>query len=152
MAEESKLFSMQEVIEGITNKLVYRHPHVFGDVSVRDAGEVLLNWEKLKRAEKKDRKYLLDGIPKDLPALLTADKLQSKAAKVGFDFANVEAAKDKILEELQETLEAIKLGEEEKIEEEMGDLLFSVVNFARLKHINPEIALLKSDAVRYLDS
>lgn len=141
MAEEAKLFSMQDVIDGITEKLIRRHPHVFGDVNVKDAGEVLINWEAIKRAEKKDRTSVLDGIPKDLPALMSAYKLQHKAAKVGFDWPDIDPVWDKLEEELRELEEAIADGKVEKIEEELGDVLFTVVNIARFLKIDAEVAL-----------
>lgn len=141
MAEEAKLFSMQDVIDGITEKLICRHPHVFGDVNVKDAGEVLINWEAIKRAEKKDRTSVLDGIPKDLPALMSAYKLQHKAAKVGFDWPDIDPVWDKLEEELRELEEAIADGKVEKIEEELGDVLFTVVNIARFLKIDAEVAL-----------
>lgn len=141
MAEEAKLFSMQDVIDGITEKLIRRHPHVFGDVNVKDAGEVLINWEAIKRAEKKDRTSVLDGIPKDLPALMSAYKLQHKAAKVGFDWPDIDPVWDKLEEELRELEEAIADGKVEKIEGELGDVLFTVVNIARFLKIDAEVAL-----------
>lgn len=141
MAEEAKMFSMQDVIDGITEKLIRRHPHVFGDVNVKDAGEVLTNWEAIKRAEKKDRTSVLDGIPKDLPALMSAYKLQHKAAKVGFDWPDIDPVWDKLEEELHELEEAIADGKVEKIEEELGDVLFTVVNIARFLKIDAEVAL-----------
>ena len=139
MAEEAKLFSMQDVIDGITEKLIRRHPHVFGDVNVKDAGEVLINWEAIKQAEKKDRKSILDGVPKDLPSLMAADKLQQKAAKVGFDWPDIDPVWDKLEEELRELEDAIVDEQPEKIEEELGDVIFTIVNIARF---------LKVDAAR----
>lgn len=142
IAEESGLFSMQEVIDGITRKLIHRHPHVFGDVSVRDAGEVVLNWEAIKKAEKKDsRSSALDGVPAALPALLRADKLQQKAAGVGFDWDNIDPVWEKIREELAELREAVAENNKAEMENELGDVLFSVVNLARFLKLDSELAL-----------
>lgn len=141
MAEEAMLFSMQDVIDGITEKLIRRHPHVFGDVDVKDAGEVLANWEAIKQAEKTERTSILDGVPKDLPSLMVAYKLQHKAAKVGFDWPDIDPVWDKLEEELRELEEAIVDGQKEKIEEELGDVLFTIVNISRFLKIDPEVAL-----------
>lgn len=141
MAEEAGYFSMQDVIDGITEKLIRRHPHVFGDVSVKDAGEVLVNWEAIKRAEKKDRKSVLDGVPKDLPALMASYKLQNKASKVGFDWPDIEPVWDKLTEEVRELEEATVEKSPEHIAEEVGDVLFTMVNLARFLKIDPELAL-----------
>ena len=141
MAEEAGLFSMQDVIDGITEKLIRRHPHVFGDINVKDADEVLTNWEAIKRAEKKDRKSVLDGVPKDFPALMAAYKLQHKAAKVGFEWPDVDPVWDKLREEVEELEEATVDAAPERIEEELGDVLFTIVNLARFLKIDPEIAL-----------
>lgn len=145
IAEESGLFSMQDVIDGITAKLIRRHPHVFGDVSVRDAGEVVLNWEAIKKAEKKDsRPSALDGVPAALPALLCADKLQQKAAGVGFDWDNIDPVWEKIKEELVELREAVAKKNAVEMENELGDVLFSVVNLARFLKLDSELALNKT--------
>lgn len=142
MAEESKVFSMQQVIDGITEKMVRRHPHVFGDITVRDAGEVVLNWDAIKRQEYgSERPSVLDGIPKGLPSLMRAYKLQSKAAKVGFDWDSIPPVWDKIEEELLELKAAHAQGQVADMEGELGDVLFSVVNLARFLHIDAEVAL-----------
>jgi tetrapyrrole methylase family protein/MazG family protein len=142
MAEETGDFSMQDVIDGITEKMIRRHPHVFGDISVKDSGEVLLNWEAIKREEKKaERKSLLDGVPNGLPALLRADKLQGKAAKAGFDWDDIAPVWDKLDEEIAELKEAAATGDKSAIEGELGDVLFSVVNLARFLKIDGELAL-----------
>ncbi|AIF50032.1 nucleoside triphosphate pyrophosphohydrolase [Pelosinus sp. UFO1] len=142
IAEESKIFSMQDVIDTVTEKMVRRHPHVFGDIKVRDAGEVVLNWDAIKKQEHgHDRHSVLDGIPKGLPSLMRAYKLQSKAAKVGFDWDCIEPIWDKIYEELTELKEACTEGQAADIEAELGDVLFSVVNLARFLKIDGEIAL-----------
>ena len=141
MAEESGSFSMQDVIDGICSKLIRRHPHVFGQISVRDAGEVILNWEQIKKEEKKERKSLLDGVPKDLPALMGACKLQQKAAKAGFDWDDIEPVWGKLDEEIAELKQAIQQQDSAHTEEELGDVLFSVVNLARFLKVDAETAL-----------
>ncbi len=141
MAEEAGCFSMQDVIDGITEKLIRRHPHVFGDVNVKDADEVLKNWEAIKRMEKKERKSVLDGIPKDLPSLMVAYKLQNKAAKVGFDWPDIDPVWDKLDEEIRELEEATVDSSHERIEEELGDVLFTIVNLARFLKLDAEVAL-----------
>lgn len=142
IAEESGMFSMQDVIDGVTEKLIRRHPHVFGDISVADAGEVVLNWEAIKKEEKKSsRKSVLDGVPNGLPALMRADKLQNKAAKVGFDWDNIAPVWGKINEELTELQAAAAAGDKAEIAAELGDVLFSVVNLARFLKVDSELSL-----------
>lgn len=133
---------MQEVVDGITEKLVRRHPHIFGDVQAADAAAVMVNWEEIKRQEKPERISVLDGVPQGLPALMAAEKLQAKAAKVGFDWDEIGPVWDKCREELQELEEAVAEGGEEHVAEELGDLLFAVVNLARFLGVTPELALL----------
>ena len=142
MAEEAGEFSMQDVVEGVTEKLVRRHPHVFGDVQAADAGSALISWEAVKKQEKKERKSLLDGVPKDLPALMAAQKLQGKAAKAGFDWDTPEPVWAKIHEELAELKEAVAEGDAGHITEELGDVLFTIVNLARFLKADSELALL----------
>ena len=142
IAEESKVFTMQQVVDVITEKMVRRHPHVFGDITVRDAGEVLLNWDAIKKQEYgSERLSVLDGIPKGLPSLMRAYKLQAKAAKVGFDWDTIGPVWDKIQEELTELKSACTQGKMPEIEGELGDVLFSVVNLARFLKIDAEVAL-----------
>lgn len=141
MAEEAGRFDLQEVIDEVTDKLIRRHPHVFGDLDVADSDEVLKNWEQIKKEEKTERTHVLDGVAQGLPALLRAYKLQGKAAKVGFDWDNKEAVWNKVLEETDELLEALRAGDKEAAESELGDLLFAVVNYARHNKIEPEAAL-----------
>ena len=141
IAEEEHLFTLQEVLDTIKKKLVYRHPHVFGNVKVEDSNGVLKNWEKLKNTEKADRKSVIDGIPKGLPALFVALKLQKKAALFGFDFENLDDALKKVEEELKELKNAIKAFDKALICEELGDLMFSVINVARLLNIDPDESL-----------
>ena len=142
MAEEAGEFSMQDVIDGVTEKLVRRHPHVFGDVQASDAGSALISWEAVKKQEKKERKSLLDGVPKDLPALMAAQKLQGKAAKAGFDWDAPEPVWAKVHEELAELKAAVAEGDAGHITEELGDVLFTVVNLARFLKADSELALL----------
>ncbi|MEO8447049.1 MAG: nucleoside triphosphate pyrophosphohydrolase [bacterium] len=143
IAEEEKEFTLKEVIEGETKKLIDRHPHVFGDVKVKDSDEVKRNWENLKKKE--GRKSLVDGIPEELPALLKAFRIQEKASKVGFDWKDEKPVFDKILEEIGELRENIQTGKSEsEIEDEFGDVLFSLVNYSRFLKINPEDALRRT--------
>lgn len=143
IAKEFGEFDIREVIHGIANKMIQRHPHVFGDESCNTSQEVLINWEEIKRKEKNIESHTnnLKAIPKVLPALIRSYKVQEKAAKVGFDWDKVEDAILKIHEELKEFLDALSEGKGEHIYEELGDLLFSVVNVARFLDINPEFAL-----------
>lgn len=145
IAEESGGFSMQDVIDAVTEKMVRRHPHVFGAITVRDAAEVVLNWEQIKKREKAgERTGVLDGIPIGLPSLMTAFKLQAKASKVGFDWDSIGPVWDKVAEELGELREAAALPpavRTRRTEDELGDVLFAVVNLARFMGIDPETAL-----------
>jgi len=142
MGEETEHFNLEDVIRQETEKLIYRHPHVFGDVKVKGKEEVLINWESLKMKE--GRKYILDGIPNELPALFKAYRVQEKAAKVGFDWKDPKPVYDKILEEISELKETIVNEESDNIEMEFGDVLFAIVNYARFIHVNPEDALRKT--------
>lgn len=142
MAEEQKTFSIDDVVNGETEKLVRRHPHVFGNAKAGSADEVKANWERLKMTE--GRESILDGIPRELPALLRAHRTQEKASKVGFDWTNKSDVWKKVEEELEEFHEA-ETGEDlNHLEEELGDVLFSLVNYARFLNINPEQALSKT--------
>lgn len=142
MAEEKKEFTVDDVIDSITEKLIRRHPHVFGDTEVENSTEVKKNWETIKLSE--GRKSLLEGIPNDLPALLKAHRIQEKASKVGFDWSHKSDVWKKVEEELGEFKEAEDSGDNEKTEEEFGDLLFALANYSRFIHVNPEDALRKS--------
>ncbi|MEH7514623.1 nucleoside triphosphate pyrophosphohydrolase [Gottfriedia acidiceleris] len=146
IGEDEGYFSIQDVIQGLVSKLIYRHPHVFSTVRVNDEEDVLKNWQELKQAEKGHVvESVLSGIPKDLSGLLKAEKLQGKAAKVGFDWKELPPVVDKVNEELTEVLDAIKLKDQSKVEAELGDLLFSIVNLARFIDVNPEEAILKTN-------
>lgn len=141
--EEEGLFTLDDVAEALTEKLIRRHPHVFGDVTAHSSGEVLRNWEAIKQKEKgkaPDRSAI-DGVPAALPALLKAQRIQSKAARVGFDWEDATGATEKIEEELGELKEAVAAGDPQKVSEEMGDLLFSVVNYCRFVGVDAESAL-----------
>lgn len=142
IAEEQKLFTVEDVLQGINAKLIERHPHVFGSTQVTSASEVEKNWENIKRKGKADS--VLQGIPKHMGALLRAQKVQQKAAKVGFDWDKIEDVVLKLDEEVAELKEAIADRIQEKIEEEMGDILFSIVNIARRSGINAEDALRRT--------
>ena len=141
MAEEAGRFDLQDVIDEVVDKLIRRHPHVFGETKVTGSDEVLVNWEAIKKTEKTERKHVLDGVTQGLPALLRAYKLQSKAAKVGFDWPDVKGVWDKVQEELAELQEALASGDRAAAENELGDVLFALVNYARHQKIEPEVAL-----------
>lgn len=139
IATEQEQFTIQDVLEGISKKLIDRHPHIYGDVQVKDDEEVKRNWEKLKLKEGK--KSVLSGVPKSLPALVKAMRLQEKAKQVGFEWENRDQVWEKVKEEEEELQEAIAGGDQARIEEEWGDLAFSLVNFARFLNIDAENAL-----------
>jgi MazG family protein len=136
---EQGQFTLTEVIEGICKKLIDRHPHIYGDVQVQNDEDVKRNWEKLKLREGK--KSVLSGVPKALPALVKAMRLQEKARQVGFEWENKDQVWEKVKEEEGELREAIAKGDPKQVEEEFGDLVFSLVNFARFLNIDAEIAL-----------
>jgi MazG family protein len=142
MTREEGSFDIYDSITAIHDKLVRRHPHVFGDVVAGDAEQVLVNWEKLKQDERKaENKSVLSGVPRAMPALLKASRLTEKAARVGFDWRRTEDVFDKIDEEMGELREAVAAGDAEHIHEEIGDLLFTIANIARKVNVNPEEAL-----------
>jgi XTP/dITP diphosphohydrolase len=139
IASEQNQFTVEEVINGISKKLVDRHPHIYGDVKVHDEEDVKRNWEKLKIKEGK--RSVLSGVPKTLPALVKAMRLQEKAKQVGFEWENRDQVWEKVKEEQNELDQAIAENDQEKIEEEFGDLVFSLVNFARFLNVDAENAL-----------
>jgi len=139
IASEQEQFSIKEVIQGISQKLISRHPHIYSDVKVNNDEDVKRNWEKLKLKEGK--KSVIAGVPKTLPALVKAMRLQEKAKQVGFEWENKEQVWEKVKEEEAELKEAIIEDDPRKIEEEFGDLVFSLVNFARFLNIDAENAL-----------
>lgn len=146
IAEEKNRFSIQDVIEGIHSKMVRRHPHVFGDVPVRDDKDVIANWEEIKKKEKgtEERQSLMEGVPRHLPSLLRAHSLQERAARVGFDWKNLDEALPKLDEEMAEFKESLKTKDAAAIEEELGDIFFMLVNISRFLEVNPEDALRKT--------
>lgn len=139
IGSEQNQFTLEDVINGISRKLIDRHPHIYGNVVVENDEDVKRNWEKLKLKEGK--KSVLSGVPKTLPALVKAMRLQEKAKQVGFEWENREQVWEKVKEEEGELQEAITAGKQKEIEEEFGDLLFSLVNFARFLNIDAENAL-----------
>ncbi len=142
ITREEGSFDIGDVITTLHNKLVRRHPHVFGDIEARDAEQVLVNWEKLKNEERKaENKSVLAGVPQSLPALLKASRLTEKAARVGFDWRRAEEVFAKIDEEVQELRDAVREEDQQKIHDEIGDLLFSIANIARKLDENAEEAL-----------
>src|SRR6476659_4910694 len=136
---EQEQFTIEDVIKGISRKLIDRHPHIYGDVKVENDEDVKRNWENLKLKEGK--KSVLSGVPRSLPALIKAMRLQEKAKQVGFEWENKDQVWEKVKEEEGELQEAIQKGDQDKIEEEFGDLVFSLVNFARFLRIDAENAL-----------
>jgi len=148
LAERDGSFTLEEVIRGIIDKLKRRHPHVFGDTVVTDSGQVIRNWEEIKRREKREHTQgggsVLDGLPEHLPALIKARRIQEKVSCVGFDWERTEEVMLKVEEELRELKEASRLNDRAAIEEELGDLLFAVANLARFVSLCPEDALKKT--------
>ncbi len=145
IGSEKNLFSMADVLKSINNKLIYRHPHVFGDVKVSSASEVEENWEHLKTKENPGYKPVLSGVPSSLPAIVKANRIQEKVRGVGFDWEKREQIWDKVNEELNELKEEVDNHRQENIESEFGDLLFSIINAARLYGVDPEAALEKTN-------
>lgn len=140
---EAGNFDIYDVAESINEKLIRRHPHVFGNTEVENSEEVMVNWEEIKKTEDshRDRESVIDGIPITLPSMQKAYKIQKKAAKVGFDWENADGAMLKLEEEIEEVREAVKNGNDTHIEEEIGDMLFAVINIARKLKVDPEEAL-----------
>lgn len=136
-------FTLDDVIEGVCNKLVSRHPHIYSSTVVNDEEEVKQNWEKLKLKEGK--KSILSGLPQSIPAIMKALQLQNKTKQVGFEWDHIDQVKEKVDEEISELYEAVAIGEQDKIEEEFGDVLFALVNYARFAKIDPEMALEKTN-------
>jgi tetrapyrrole methylase family protein/MazG family protein len=134
-------WDIDDVARGINDKLIRRHPHVFGTTSVGDADEVLRNWDRIKRSEKSDSGSILDGVPRSLPALLRAMEVSQRAVRAGFEWPDLQGVFEKLREEESELREAIEGGSEERIADELGDLLFTVVNIARWAKVDPEEAL-----------
>lgn len=144
IAEEQGEFGISEVIASIGEKMMRRHPHVFGEAECRTSEEVIIKWEEHKKREGKQKGSILEGVPKDLPALLRAHRLQSRAAKVGFDWEKVEDVRTKLDEEVREFHEALERKDRAGVEDELGDILFVLVNISRFIGVNPEDALRKT--------
>jgi len=145
IGSESNSFNIGDVINNLNDKLIYRHPHVFGDIEVNSALEVEQNWEALKLTEKGRGRRVLEGVPDALPALVKANRIQEKARGVGFDWEEKQQVWDKVKEELEEFEEEIRVDNRPNMENELGDLIFSIVNVARLYEIDPESALERTN-------
>jgi XTP/dITP diphosphohydrolase len=144
IGSEKGAFDIADVLNGVCDKLVFRHPHVFGEKKVKSSGEVLRNWEELKMKE--GNRSVLSGVPVSLPAMIKAHRIQDKVRAVGFDWDQKEQVWDKVTEEIQEVMHELSHGEEqEKMENEIGDILFSIINAARLYNIEPETALERTN-------
>ena len=143
IGSEKKAFDIADVANSISDKLITRHPHIYGDVKVEDEAEVKRNWEQLKLKE--GNNSVLEGVPKSLPAVIKASRIQEKVAGVGFDWEKPEQVWEKVQEELTELNEEIKVGNKENTEKEFGDVLFSMINYARFIDVNPENALEKTN-------
>lgn len=146
IGEEKKSFDIADVCDALNSKLIFRHPHVFGTTSVDSSEEVTQNWEQLKLKEKGGNKTVLSGVPAALPALIKGFRIQEKAANVGFDWDSPEQVWDKVKEEISEFEEAARSGDCKDMEDEMGDVFFSLINAARIYRINPENALEKTNS------
>jgi len=143
IGKEQQQFTIDDVINGICEKLIYRHPHIYGDVKVENEEEVKQNWEKLKLKEGKTS--VLSGVPVSLPALVKAMRLQSKAKTVGFEWDDIEQVWDKVKEEMEELHEVVQQGKPDEIEDEFGDVLFSLVNYSRFLKVDAENALERTN-------
>ena len=140
---EQQQFTLEQVIQGISEKLIARHPHIYGDITVNNEEDVKKNWEKLKLKEGK--KSVLGGVPQSLPATVKAMRLQEKARQVGFEWENKEQVWEKVEEEMAELKEVVDTGKQDKIEEEFGDLVFSLINYARFLRLDAENALERTN-------
>jgi len=145
IGSEKNEFTILDVINGINEKLVRRHPHVFGDVKVNNSREVEDNWEAIKMTEKDRKKAVLSGVPESLPAMVKANRIQQKVRGVGFDWEKRSQIWDKVKEELSELQHEVEVSDQEKIEAEFGDLFFSLINAARLYDVDPESALERTN-------
>lgn len=141
IASETNQFNITDVIDALCDKLIFRHPHIYGDVKAETSDQVVQNWEQLKQKEKGGNKSVLSGVPNSMPALLKAYRIQEKARAVGFDWEKPEQVFEKVKEELQEFETEVRLNDKDKAEKEFGDVLFSLINYARFLNINPEDAL-----------
>ena len=143
IGSEKKAFDIADVANQISDKLIHRHPHIYGETDVEDADQVVKNWEDIKLKEGK--KSVLEGVPKSLPALVKAYRIQDKVSGVGFDWDQKEAVLEKVKEELDELIAEIDAGDSKKMEAELGDVIFSLVNYARFLKVNPENALERTN-------
>ena len=141
IADEKQQFDIADVCDALRNKLIFRHPHIFGDTKVDNAEQVLQNWEALKLKEKGGNKTVLSGVPKSLPSVIKAERIQEKSANVGFDWDKPEDVWDKVKEEIAEVETELKAGNHDNVEKEFGDLLFSIINAARLYGVRADNAL-----------
>ena len=144
IAEENREFSIEDVLRQASEKMTRRHPHVFSNAQVANAQEVLFNWEEIKKEERPPGESVLEGVPRNLPSLLRAHRLQDRAARMGFDWRDAKEVLEKVEEEMAELKKAFTQGERMRMEEELGDLFFSLVNLARFLEVNPEEALRKT--------
>lgn len=145
IGKEKGKFDITDVLRGISEKLIYRHPHVFGSVMVNGSTEVIQNWEKLKMNENEHYKPVLSGVPKSLPSMVKATRIQEKVRGVGFDWDEKEQIWDKVTEELNELQDEVRKGDKVRTEAEFGDLFFSIINAARLYDVDPETALERTN-------
>jgi XTP/dITP diphosphohydrolase len=145
IGNEKGKFTLDEVMEGIAKKLIHRHPHIYGDVKVNNDEDVKRNWEQLKLQEGKGKKTILSGVPNSLPSMVKALRIQEKVKHVGFEWENKEQVWDKVEEEIAELKAEIIANDQEKMEQEFGDVLFSMINYARFLNIDPETALEKTN-------
>ena len=145
IGNEQGKFTLDEVMEGIAKKLIHRHPHIYGDVKVENDDDVKRNWEQLKLQEGKGNKTILSGVPNSLPSMVKALRIQEKVKHVGFEWENKEQVWDKVEEEISELKVEIEANNQEKMEQEFGDVLFSMINYARFLNIDPETALEKTN-------
>ncbi len=150
ISSEEGAFDIGDVLTAITEKMVRRHPHVFGGEEVKDSRQVLINWEQIKAREKNDRQSVVEGVPRALPALIRAQRVQEKAARLGFDWPDLSPVVEKLREEINEFNEALSGGDDKDVEEELGDLLFTLVNLSRFLKIGAEEALHRS-TVRFIE-
>lgn len=145
IASESKKFDIEDVAKIIADKIVRRHPHVFGDIKVKNVDDVMKNWEEIKKEEKPERQSALSGVTKSQPALMMAQQISKKAIKVGFEWPSVQSLFKCLQSEIEEFKDEVRDNNQEKMEEELGDILFSVVNVARWHGLDAELALLKAN-------
>ncbi len=144
IAEERKEFDLSDVVRKISEKMISRHPHVFGEATYETSEEVLKQWEEKKREEGKSRESILEGIPRELPSLLRAHRIQARASRVGFDWKQVDDVLEKLDEEIGEFRKALKRKDRQELEDELGDVFFALVNISRFVGVNPEDALRKT--------